>query len=315
MKNTTKKLLGYAGLALVAAITAVAVAIPPSDANAESAETDVNVQITVNRRQEAPTVRIERPLDGSEFTNPDVTSGIYYGNVVKVEYALEYTDPSGNTVTDTLPEYNPASPTGTRDFNLDLSQYGYGTFVLRVTVLGINGTTEEDAVQFAYNPIGATNGGSDEDTGEPIVKVDFDNTVCSIHFQAYNKLTNAALFDPEFVYTLPDPRPSTNQVSVKLPFKEHNAVAGDYRVVATAYTCGDPSDPTDPGQPIYPSAIIDVHYEPVEEEFTVPNTGGGLFAGLNLSRSDYLATGALVFGFALILAFIVLAKRKKSTKR
>jgi hypothetical protein len=44
----------------------------------------------------------------------------------------------------------------------------------------------------------------------------------------------------------------------------------------------------------------------------VPNTGGSVFAGMNLSSSDFLASGIAVFAFLSLVAVIFLKKGKKS---
>ena len=47
----------------------------------------------------------------------------------------------------------------------------------------------------------------------------------------------------------------------------------------------------------------------------VPNTGGSVFAGMNLSSSDFLASGIAVFAFLSLLAVVFLKKGKKSGYR
>ena len=47
----------------------------------------------------------------------------------------------------------------------------------------------------------------------------------------------------------------------------------------------------------------------------VPNTGGSVFAGMNLSSSDFLASGIAVFAFLSLVAVIFLKKGKKSGYR
>ena len=52
----------------------------------------------------------------------------------------------------------------------------------------------------------------------------------------------------------------------------------------------------------------------VYDPMLVPNTGG-LFAGLNISKVDYLVTGLIAFGMVGIFGIWFILKDRKSSKR
>lgn len=144
--------------------------------------------------------------------------------------------------------------------------------------------------------------------GDPIVKVrfDFPVEVCVIKFQATHKTTGAALFHPEFEHLLNPPMKS-GVIKVHLPFAQYGAQSGDYNIVASFYDCS--------GNKLGNDVDYDFngYVSPVAPG--VPDTGGGIFAGLNFSRKDYLITGIVVFMLALIIAVRMMAKNRKSGRR
>lgn len=241
MQKTKKQILGCLGLGIVAAITAVAVALPTPDANATNSG-DVKIEVEVH--SETPNLFVQSPSDGDEFTNSQISISNIYSKVAIVDYKLAYIDTGGNQTDYNLPSYT-AATTGTADgvhnWTLDLNNYGgqYGRYILTTT-----SGAAFDSVSFTYKSVNVAPGGTtiDPDTGNPIITVNYSDDVCSIKFQAYDKATGAALFNPEYVYTIPTPRPTPNQANVELPFAEHNAQAGNYRVVVKAFGCGNNQD-------------------------------------------------------------------------
>ena len=413
MHKTKKQILGVLGLGLVTAMTAVAVALPAPSANAVNSG-DVELKVVVHT--EAPSVAIQTPSDGAEYATAQIPISNIYSKAAVVHYQLTYIAPNGTRTDYTLPDYIAATTgtaDGTHNWTLDLGNYGgqYGDYILTATVGAVS-----DYVSFTYNSSKIDdNPTTDPVTGDPVVTVSYGDDVCSLKFQAYHKTTGVALFNPEYTYTIPTPRPATNTVSVMLPFNQYNAEAGSYRVVVQTYGCGNQQDdpignedeididdfqpqddddatPSENGDPIVPvkynfsvevcsvkfqafhkttnAALFHPEYEhkidpasmsgtfqvtlPFAENgaeagsytitatfydcagnsitggdqswdfdgYTkpfvpgVPDTGGGLFAGLNFSRGDYLATGLVIFMIALIIAIRVMAsKNRKSNRR
>lgn len=410
MQKTKKQILGAFGLGLVAAMTAVAFALPTPDASAVSSG-DVVLKVVVNSA--VPTVVVQTPSDGEEFTTSQIPISSAYSKAATVHYTLTYIDANGVRTDYTLPDYI-AATSGTADgvhsWTLDLNNYGgqYGQYILSSTVGAVS-----DYVSFTYKSVNIDPGVTiDPATGNPIIRVSYSDDVCSLKIQAYNKVTNAALFNPEYVYTIPTPRPANNTSEITLPFAQYNADAGNYRVVVKAFGCGNnqndqvgnedegdinnyqPKDndnvTTDPvGDPIvkldynYPVEVCMVKFQaynkatnaalfhpeykynitPPSKSGTVyvtlpfaeygaesgdyrivatyydcnnnqlglvnyrfdgyvkplvpgvPDTGGGIFAGLNFSRGDYLATGLIIFMLALVIAIRIMAKNRKSDRR
>ena len=66
------------------------------------------------------------------------------------------------------------------------------------------------------------------------------------------------------------------------------------------------------GSPIGRGIKVRIHWEG-EEPIVVPDTGG-LFQNLNISREDYLITGAVVFMIIGVVAFGIV-KRNRSSKK
>lgn len=260
MKKIDKQIIGAIGLAFVSALTAIAVAIPAPAANAANSG-DVKIEITVENQ--TASLMLSEPADNSVFAKPSVDVSTTFQNTNAIDYTLKYTDPSGVVQTFNLPSRSVSGTSGTDNFVLDLSNYGsYGTYVLTASIPGTSAIS--DVTRFVYR---ASNiGGEDTDgdgqpdapitfdqNGDPVITAYYDTTVCSIHFQAYNKTTGDPLFNPEYIWIVPVPRPNPGVSQVTLPFSRHNAVAGDYKIVATPYDCSngegqDGNNPVVPGQ-------------------------------------------------------------------
>lgn len=237
MKRTTKQILGYVGLGLVTAITAIAVALPVANANAFGSE--INLKVVVHTQ--TPSTVIQSPTDGSEFTNSSIQISNIYSQASTIRYTLTHIDNNGTRTDYNLPDYiasTSGTADGTHNWTLNLNNYGgqYGQYILSSTVGAVT-----DYISFSYNTINSNPSGTTTDptTKDPIITVNYNDDVCSLKIQAYNKLTGAALFNPEFVYTIPTPRPASNTSKVTLPFSQYNANAGDYSVVISAYGCGN----------------------------------------------------------------------------
>lgn len=92
-----------------------------------------------------------------------------------------------------------------------------------------------------------------------------------------------------------------------LYFSEHNVPDGDYKIEIEYY---------DEAGNLVGSESFDFHFTNTSRKNTflgIPNTGG-LFAGLNLSRSDYLITGLVVFVIAAGGAAFIIYRKKYSRK-
>ena len=78
---------------------------------------------------------------------------------------------------------------------------------------------------------------------------------------------------------------------------------GNYTVEITAYNA---EGELLYGKPYYTS----VYYEAIP----VPDTGG-MFVGLNISKTDYLITGLIIFSVTAVLGFVFVAKGRGNKNR
>ncbi|MBQ2660748.1 hypothetical protein IJF93_01585 [Candidatus Saccharibacteria bacterium] len=101
MKKTQKKILGFSGLLLVAAMTVFAAYLPVPEASATTALTDV---IKVRVVGAVPDVNINNINYGEIFTSTGHAFGIDYENAENVKVTLQYTNVAGEVTTDVLAE-------------------------------------------------------------------------------------------------------------------------------------------------------------------------------------------------------------------
>ena len=300
MRKTHKKILGFLSLGLVAAMTIFAATLPiPGAKAATSTVTDV-IRVTVIGSQVK--VDIVEPQDNDVvFTSStqDVTVESQHAKTVTVTGV--YTDENGADTPLNIFTYNPANVSDTKTETLDLNTYGFGTYTITAVAEDESGITDEDIKTFTYIPAKADIDDSDED-GEIYVDLDYeDGVVCSADINVF--LGGKLVAPPSPIHvTAPTRR-------VKIPVD--NFATGDYTVVTTAYDC--PPGPDEDPNPL-PFPYTDTfHFE--QEDIPVPDTGG-LFMGLNISKTDYLLTAIIVFfAFATLALFIVIKGRKTNKRR
>ncbi|MBQ6355390.1 hypothetical protein IJJ18_03210 [Candidatus Saccharibacteria bacterium] len=307
MQISKKHLFGIGGLVAVAATVAYASTLPAPDADATGSVSG-QVKVSVNVYGENPEVRITTIKDGDVFVDGNIDIGAIYTVAESLDYQLcknygeanEYCANLGTNGTYT-PETIPES--GERAFGFDLDSdpnLGFGDYVLKVVNHAYNGTVE-DAVSFKYVPIKITTVGTAEN-GDPIVEVEYAAKINSFDLQAYDK-DDKPLFDNALNISVDNPGVSgTKQVT--LPFASYGAASGDYTVSAQ----GRGADGT-----IYTGQIAytDVKYQAPDAP-EVPKTGG-LLQSLNITKSDYIITGVIVF--VLATAFAVRTLKKRNNRR
>ena len=303
MQISKKHLFGIGGLAAVAAITAYASTMPTPEAGAVSSVSG-QVRVSVNVYGEEPEVRITTIKDGDVFVDSNITIGAIYTVAESLEYRLckNYGTPNeycadlgadGTYIPGTTPE------SGERAFDFDLDSdpnLGFGDYVL--TVINHAGSGEvEDAVSFKYVPLKITTVGTAEN-GDPIVEVEYSSKVDSFDLQAKDKDGNP-LFDEPINVKVDNPGTGgTKQVT--LPFASYGAASGDYIISAQGRG-------TDGAILFDQLAYTNVAYRAPDAP-EVPKTGG-LFKNLNITKSDYIITGVIVFAIATALAVRTLKKR------
>lgn len=297
MDRTPKKILGFLGLGLVAGMTIFAASLPTPEAKAlsTSSVTD-SIVVTVSPPPYVASVGFLDHKEDVPYVNATQNIRFNYIGVEQIEVTLLYTDENGVTTTHTLlPSQSVAPAGGTEVLALDMMNYGYGEFTLRLEGSGQYGSSQ-DLVKFSHVPVTAKVE-EDENTSDINTILDYDeNSVDIDHFEINVYDENGNLVDVLSPITVNKP-----EKKIKLPFAENQLPAGKYTVSVSAI------DPT--GNTLYRSWDVVFIYEP---PVSVPNTGG-LFAGLNISKSDYLITGLIVF--AMVGGFGMWFIGKKSSKR
>lgn len=148
MRKTHKQTIGLLGLALVLVTTIFAANLPSPTVNA----TDINLNITV--RNNNPNINIIHPQENAVLDSPHQTVTYEYNKLTNLTVEIVHTNPDGVTTTFT-PNFNqPAHPgQGSGSFDLDLSQYGPGSFLIKLKADTTEGTTIEKTASFRYSPI------------------------------------------------------------------------------------------------------------------------------------------------------------------
>lgn len=307
MQKTKKQLLGFAGLAIVGIMTAVAYAMPApgaaaaeGDSASDDGQTTINVQVTEGN----PSGFTLRPSDGSETVNPVISVETSFSQVKKIEYTLSYVDDDGKVqYIDMTPyTFTPTTDSGIHKFDIDVSTYGYREYTLSTSVLGFDNVPREtDTVKFSYSATVVDVNQGMADNHDPILGIQISQDVDHVNVIVYDKNGNPAFVDENgkpVTITLKrsDIDPTTGKLLVQLPFEKYGAKAGTYTAVVSAY---------DSSNKLLSMRTVQIEYKPVTPE--TPNTGMLSIAGLNISGADYLITGLVAFavaaGFALFLVY------------
>ena len=305
MKRTQKRVLGLLGLVLVAAMTIVAAFMPSPTASATTSVTDT---IMVRVLDEVPSVEITSPLAGELVSSLNEPITVSYTNTKNFTITVTYVDENGVEHTETIADVDTPDEVGEQSFSFrDMGEeYGYGKYTVKITGEGLDGSAIEDTIQFEYVAVTA-DATVDEDNG--VVNVDLgydtdddgideDNKVAKIEVNVYDENGNLVSDISPIVVDAPTKH-------VEIPFDEYGLPSGDYTITVQPYNAK--------GQELYRMITLKVRYD----ELLVPSTAdtGGLFKNLNISQTDYLVTGLLVFGVVGIGGAIFISRRGKSSSR
>ena len=314
MKKTQKKAFGILGLLLVVVMTIFAAIIPGPGATALSSVTDI-VEIRVVGT--GPHVEFTNPEEDAIYVTPSHDFPYIYDNSETVTIKLEYTDPGGGTHEYVLDIIDAAGAVGSGTVSLDLSgpNYGYGDYVLTITGVHEHAGMSEDSIAFAYYPFTAE---LDKDRGDTntTLTLDYDEANEGIdHFEIiiYDQDGEEVAKIPAITVTPPDS-------TVILPFATNGLPSGTYDIVVTAY--GD--DGTALFEPYWLTYVYEA--KPDEggdeggdedddsESIVVPDTGG-LMGGLNISKSDFLITGLIIFFMVGVGGLYFIIKDNQKAKK
>lgn len=288
MKKTQKKYLGFAGLLAVAGMTTVAANIPSPEAKAISAITET---IEVRVVGDTPAVSLESAVDGKSISSSTFALDLNYENATKVTLyrTLVGSDegPVQIAVFDDL-NYDAGSLR-----NLKFSLDKYGKYIITAEAIGYdNAPAPEEYIKFDFVPVVASLG-TNPVTGKYEVAIDsYGEDVKEIKIYLGDTLLNTL---------------SYNEFSDITAFSLAGQPSGTYMVKVVARNAS--------GETIYIPFEIEIKYEAT----VVPDAGspdtGGLFRNLNISREDYMITGLIVFFVLGIVAFGIVAKGRRSSKK
>lgn len=309
--------LGIAGLTIIGGL-----ALTNQTYAQETASSEVTVQVKVLPNGQS--VAIKSPTSDSKVLEKQVPLNIDFTKSKTIEYEIKLTDKDGTTTTianETVNVSNAgAANSGSKTIPLDMQQLTNGVFgkvSIKVTVDGKAETA--DTVEFNYVPIEVekTQANSNGYTG---FNVHHAAGVAKLKLTIKDK-DGHKIGDKEIEIT--DPAALTNGGTVAFNSEEINnhLEKGDYVLEVTALNgAGD-----DLAKPELANFKFTGKEEPAKPATpdknggkkvpAIPNTGGSVFAGMNLSSSDFLASGIAVFAFLSLLAVVFLKKGKKSGYR
>lgn len=313
--------LGIAGLTLLGGL-----ALTNQTYAQEATSSEVTVQVTVLPNGQS--VAIKSPTSDSKVLENQVPLNIDFTKSKTIEYEVKLTDKDGTTTTianETVDVSNAgAANSGSKKIPLDMQQLTNGVFgkvSIKVTVDGKAETA--DTVEFNYVPV-AVEKTQTNPRGYTGFRIAHAGGVAKVKVTLKNK-NGQKVGDKEIEIT--DPVAMTNGGTIELNSEDINNKLdkGDYTLEVVALN-GAGDDLEKPEVASFKFTGKDEPAKPEDKPATsgknggkktpaVPNTGGSVFAGMNLSSSDFLASGIAVFAFLSLLAVVFLKKGKKSGYR
>lgn len=313
--------LGIAGLTLLGGL-----ALTNQTYAQEATSSEVTVQVTVLPNGQS--VAIKSPTSDSKVLENQVPLNIDFTKSKTIEYEIKLTDKDGTTTTianETVDVSNAgAANSGSKKIPLDMQQLTNGVFgkvSIKVTVDGKAETA--DTVEFNYVPV-AVEKTQTNPHGYTGFRIAHAAGVAKVKVTLKDK-SGHKVGDKEIEIT--DPTAMTNGGTIELNSEDINNKLdkGDYTLEVLALN-GAGDDLEKPEVASFKFTGKDEPAKPEDKPATpgknggkktpaVPNTGGSVFAGMNLSSSDFLASGIAVFAFLSLLAVVFLKKGKKSGYR
>lgn len=313
--------LGIAGLTLLGGL-----ALTNQTYAQEATSSEVTVQVTVLPNGQS--VAIKSPTSDSRVLDNQVPLNIDFTKSKTIEYEIKLTDKDGTTTTianETVDVSNAgAANSGSKKIPLDMQQLTNGVFgkvSIKVTVDGKAETA--DTVEFNYVPV-AVEKTQTNPRGYTGFRIAHAGGVAKVKVTLKDK-SGHKVGDKEIEIT--DPVAMTNGGTIELNSEEINNKLdkGDYTLEVVALN-GAGDDLEKPELASFKFTGKDEPAKPEDKPATpgknsgkktpaVPNTGGSVFAGMNLSSSDFLASGIAVFAFLSLLAVVFFKKGKKSGYR
>lgn len=291
MKGKKKQLLGFFGLALVFAMTAIAYSLPAPGAAAQ----DLNISVTVTA--EAGSARIISPANGAVLTGRSTTVSVSYNKIRSMTTSLTCKNTGGEQVFQETRNATLTESTGVVNEAFTVAKdLGDVNCVAAMSSQGLDGEPYNDSVSFQFRPMSVVGSGKDE-VNNPIVDVVVGDDVELVSIQAFDADGNPVFVDKDGKETPVLTKKEAfkdGKLSITLPMADYKAKPGKYVAYFTA---------TNSKNEVISINEYSFEYVPIVE---TPGTGS-IFKDLNLSRSDYLVTGLVAFGavagFAVYLVF------------
>lgn len=226
MKRTHKKMLGFAGLGLVAVATAVAAVLPTPLASAANI-TDT-IMVRVESTQPGIVFTKNSGTGGAEITNPEYSFSLEYTGLKELKVEIYKRDEKGE-ISDLEILYNNSSldtPNGTYDKTLNLDEYGgFGHYEIVASGkttdnVDISGVSLSFFYKESKNPVP-----SDPDTPIDIPKAEVKSASVYLHeYDTSNPTVPGSEFTPPCRKNYPN---VTSPLNVNLNDTEYtNCVAG-----------------------------------------------------------------------------------------
>ena len=313
--------LGIAGLTVLGGL-----ALTNQTYAQEATSSEVTVQVTVLPNGQS--VAIKSPTSDSKVLDNQIPLNIDFTKSKTIEYEIKLTDKDGTTTTianETVDVSNAgAANSGSKKIPLDMQQLTNGVFgkvSIKVTVDGKAETA--DTVEFNYVPV-VVEKTQTNPRGYTGFRIAHAGGVAKVKVVLKDKAGHK-VGDKEIEIT--DPVAMTNGGTIELNSEDINNKLdkGDYTLEVLALNgAGDDLEKQEVAN--FKFTGKDEPAKPEDKPATpgknggkktpaVPNTGGSVFAGMNLSSSDFLASGIAVFAFLSLLAVVFLKKGKKSGYR
>lgn len=315
MKGKKKQLLGFFGLALVFAMTAIAYSLPAPEAAAQ----DLNVSVTVVA--EEGSANITKPLEGEVFTGRTTNVEVSYNKIKSMSIGVVCKNASGAEVFNQTrtPALTDGAGVAKEAFTLP-EGLGDVSCVASMDSVDLNGNAvKSDSVSFKFRSMNIPDSGSEDnpvkppvnpdepcegpncgkfdEENNPIVDVIVSDDVEQVSVQVYDMNGRPVFVDKDGKETpllVGKDAFKDGRLNVTLPMSDYKAKPGKYVAYFTA-TNGE-------------GDVVSVNeywfeYMPVVE---TPGTGS-IFKDMNLSSADYLVAGLVAFGavagFAVYLVF------------
>lgn len=306
MKKTQKRILGLFSLFLVAAITSFAASLPMPEAQA-APTTSVTDQITLRVLSTHTDVEITEPKGDPTFIHDNVKIAYNYENARTITISGEYTDASGTThpFTHAIIDFADYTTASGEVFLSDIIAqnslgYGYGDYKITIQVDAPNVPSDYDSITFSYYPVIGT--AEEDDNYNVPVSLNYDageENIKKIVIEVYDENGNLINIDGLSPVIVNPPIGG-----VTLPFSEYGLDSGNYIIHVSAF---------DGDNKLYNDYLINLKY--VSKDSGVSPTGipdtGGLMQNNNISNSDYLITGLIVFGIVAAGGFVYINRHDK----